>query len=109
MHAHALSLREDTFDEIPGPYARPRGVPRLEDCAFYHSVDLPGHGFQPGLWDLRGNVDAYFGHVDVAGKRVLEVGTANGFLRVNVSQCEDERLFNVLPSIMRQCRGARVS
>ena len=64
----------------PAPAAAPQGVPALAECHFYHSIDLPVHGFQPGLWDLRHNVDAYLGHVPVAGRRVLEVGTANGFL-----------------------------
>lgn len=60
-------------------YAAPRD-PEIGDCAFYHAIDLPRHGLRPGCWDLRANVDAYLGHVDLAGKRVLEVGTANGFL-----------------------------
>ena len=34
----------------------------------------------PGAWDLRGHESAYLGGVDVAGKRVLELGPANGFL-----------------------------
>lgn len=60
--------------------APPPSVPALDDCHFYHAIDLPLYGFQPGLWDLRRNVDAYLGFLPVAGKRVLEVGTANGFL-----------------------------
>jgi SAM-dependent methyltransferase len=50
-----------------------------EDCIFYHSIDLPGLGTVPGMWDHRGTVDPYLGHVDVADKRVLEVGPASGF------------------------------
>ncbi|MET0555786.1 MAG: hypothetical protein ABW221_22290 [Vicinamibacteria bacterium] len=50
-----------------------------EDCIFYHSIDLPGLGTVPGVWDHRGTADAYLGHVDVAGKSVLEVGPASGF------------------------------
>ncbi len=37
------------------------------------------------------------------GNVFSRAGTANGFLRFNVSQCDDERLFKVLPTIMRQC------
>jgi len=33
-----------------------------------------------GPWDIRGGVDDYLGNVDLKGKRVLEVGTASGFL-----------------------------
>lgn len=61
-------------------YARPRRVTRLDACAFFHTMDLPGHGVVRGLWDLRGTVDAYLGHPDLAGKRVLDVGTASGYL-----------------------------
>ncbi|MBD9650927.1 PLP-dependent aminotransferase family protein [Ensifer sp. ENS09] len=37
------------------------------------------------------------------GNVFSHAGTANGFLRFNVSQCDDARLFKVLPTIMRQC------
>jgi hypothetical protein len=50
-----------------------------EGCIFYHSIDLPGLGTVPGVWDHRATADAYLGHVDVAGKRVLEIGPASGF------------------------------
>ena len=36
------------------------------------------------------------------GNVFSHAGTANGFLRFNVSQCDDARLFKVLPTIMRQ-------
>jgi hypothetical protein len=58
----------------------PRLVHGPEECDFYHAVDLPRFGFQPGLWDLRRGVDAYLGHQPLAGRRVLEVGSASGFL-----------------------------
>ena len=50
------------------------------DGFFYHTIDLPGHDTILGAWDLRGDPDAYLGFVDFAGKRVLEVGAANGYL-----------------------------
>jgi hypothetical protein len=62
------------------PYAPERTVTSLNECWFYHVMELPGHGEVPGQWDLRNGVDAYLGHVSVAGKRILEVGTASGFL-----------------------------
>jgi SAM-dependent methyltransferase len=52
----------------------------FEDCYFYHTIDLPGRGEIAGEWDLRANVDDYLGGVSMAGKRVLDLGTANGFL-----------------------------
>jgi SAM-dependent methyltransferase len=60
--------------------APPRFVDRLEDCYFYHTMDLPGLGVVEGMWDLRGRFDDYVGDVDVAGKSVLDVGAATGFL-----------------------------
>jgi hypothetical protein len=61
-------------------YAQPREITALEDCTFYHTMDVPGYGEVGGHWDLRPNVDKYLGGVNLKGKRVLEVGTANGYL-----------------------------
>jgi SAM-dependent methyltransferase len=60
--------------------APPRFVERLEDCFFYHAMELPGLGLIPAHWDLRGRFDDYIGGVSVAGKSVLDIGTATGFL-----------------------------
>ena len=51
-----------------------------DDYYFYHTIDLPGLGEMKGEWDLRNAADDYIGHIDVAHKRVLEIGAANGFL-----------------------------
>ncbi len=64
----------------PSPFAEPRLVTDLALCDFYHSMDIPGYGPVQGMWDLRRDPDAYLGRVDFRGKRVLEVGTASGFL-----------------------------
>jgi len=61
-------------------YAQPKDVGDPAECVFYHVADLPGHGTTSGQWDLRATADAYLGNVDFAGKRVLELGTASGFL-----------------------------
>lgn len=61
-------------------YASPQIVTKVEDCWFYHTLDLPQHGTVAGAWDLRPNVDAYLGGVDFRHKRVLELGPASGFL-----------------------------
>jgi len=68
------------MEQVESPYATPREVVSLADCYYYHTMNLPGIGVIPGEWDLRKGVCAYLGHVSVAGKRVLEVGTADGFL-----------------------------
>jgi hypothetical protein len=39
-------------------YARPWEVARLEDCYFYHTMDVPGVGGATGSWDLRAGLDA---------------------------------------------------
>jgi len=61
-------------------WAEPREVTSLDDCQFYHTMDLPGLGTVKGAWDLRGRETAYLGSVDVRGHSVLEVGTASGHL-----------------------------
>jgi hypothetical protein len=66
-----------TEDEL---YARPIDVTDVHDCHFYHTVDLPGHGCLEGEWDLRANIGPYLGGVSFRGKRVLDVGSATGFL-----------------------------
>lgn len=63
-----------------GIYAKPKVVSDVGECYFYHTMDIPGHGEVTGEWDLRGGVDSYLGGVDFRGKRVLELGTASGFL-----------------------------
>ena len=61
-------------------YADPRVITDQRECFFYHSMDLPGVGEVKGQWDLRGDFDKYIGHVELAGSRVLDVGSGSGFL-----------------------------
>jgi SAM-dependent methyltransferase len=62
-------------------YAQPPAeLPRLESCRFYQTIDLPDLGIQRGQWDLRSEIDRYLGALDFSGRRVLEIGTANGFV-----------------------------
>ena len=61
-------------------YASPRNVQNLSDCFFYHTMELPGIGVVEGQWDLRGRLDDYLGGVPLVGRRVLDVGSASGFL-----------------------------
>ncbi|MDB5591585.1 hypothetical protein [Enterovirga sp.] len=61
-------------------YDTPRHVEGPEGCHFYHATDLPGIGSVPGDWDLRATVGDYLGNVPFAGKRVLDIGSASGFL-----------------------------
>lgn len=68
-HAGAPTVRE-----IP-----PR-QPRREDCMFYHSYTLADGEEVSGEWDLRPATAQYLGEVNFAGKSVIEVGPASGFL-----------------------------
>jgi SAM-dependent methyltransferase len=85
--------RDDGFEIPPRTppieselYAAPRVVDDLEECWFYHTMDVPGHGTVHGHWDLRRTVGTYLGNVDFAGKRVLDVGCASGFLSLHVER-----------------------
>lgn len=68
------------------PYAKPRAIQSLDECYFYHTMDVPGHGTIKGEWDLRGSVDDYLGHFDFANKRVLDVGAASGILSFHIEK-----------------------
>lgn len=62
-------------------YAAPRHIASATSCDFYHAMDIPGLGVtEHPQWDLRGTESAYLGGVELAGKRVLEIGPASGFL-----------------------------
>jgi len=52
----------------------------LSDFVWYHAFELPDGRLLPGAWDLRGHEQDYLGGVEVAGKRVLELGPATGYL-----------------------------
>jgi O-methyltransferase len=68
-------------------YATPRRVTSLEDCHFYHTMQVPGHGLVKGEeWDLRMSTRPYLGHTNFAGQRVLEVGPASGYLSFYMEQ-----------------------
>lgn len=62
-------------------FARPPLVlPELGECGFYHTIDLPIYGLQLGKWDLRSGIEAYLGPAELRGRRVLEIGTSNGYV-----------------------------
>ena len=69
---------------MTSPCVTPRGVRSREDCLYYHTIELPGLGLIRGFWDLRGGEDAYLGNVEVAGRSVLEIGPASGFLTAHL-------------------------
>jgi SAM-dependent methyltransferase len=64
----------------------PWPLPDPADCVFYHDLDLPEGEAISGVWDLRGGFDQYIANYPVAGKTVLDVGTASGFLAFSAEQ-----------------------
>jgi len=63
-----------------------RDVTSMEACEFYHVVDLPDGPPTRGQWDLRKTADRYLGNVDFAGRRVIEIGPASGFLSFHMER-----------------------
>ena len=61
-------------------------APTSPNLVWYHAIELPGGQVLPGAWDLRGHEAAYLGGVNVAGKRVLELGPATGYLTFYMEQ-----------------------
>ncbi|MBV8490713.1 MAG: methyltransferase domain-containing protein [Candidatus Eremiobacteraeota bacterium] len=59
---------------------QPWPMPEKSKCDFYHCMDFPDGESVTGEWDIRGRFDQYIGHYPLAGKTVLDVGTASGFL-----------------------------
>lgn len=81
-------------------YASPRDVTTPDDCVFYHTIDLPQLGTMTGSWDLRGHEKEYLGNVDLKGKRVLELGTASGYLCFAMERMGAEVVaFEIAPDI----------
>ena len=73
-------------DEFQADLGRRRGQTEPEGIVWYHAVELPDGQVLPGAWDLRGKESDYLGGVDVAGKRVLELGPATGYLSFHMER-----------------------
>jgi O-methyltransferase len=65
-------------------YVPPRQIASLEECLYYHTIDLPEVGQVRGAWDLRGGERAYLGGIELADRAVLEIGPASGFLTAHM-------------------------
>ncbi len=87
-------------------YAHPRQISDVTECEFYHTMDLPGIGTVNGSWDLRGRIHDYIGGIPVRGRRILDLGAANGFCSFDVEKlgaqvvsfdAESATLFENLP------------
>ncbi|WP_426271554.1 class I SAM-dependent methyltransferase [Dyella kyungheensis] len=62
------------------PYAKPRHIEDVNQCYFYHTMDLPEIGTVAGNWDLRASLPAYLGGFQFSDKRALDIGCASGIL-----------------------------
>src|SRR6266498_3781065 len=82
--------------------AKPRYIDSLTDCFFYHAMELPGFGLVRAHWDLRGRFDDYIGGVEVAGKSILDVGAATGFLSFEAEKRGAARVLSFDMSDARQ-------
>jgi SAM-dependent methyltransferase len=60
--------------------AAPWPIPGKSECMFYHAMRYPDGETVDGAWDIRDLFAQYIGHYPIAGKTVLDVGTAGGFL-----------------------------
>ena len=58
----------------------PWPLPEKSSCIFYHTMEFPGEPVIFGGWDIRGLFPSYIGDYEIAGKTLLDVGTATGFL-----------------------------
>ena len=63
-----------------------RDMPARDACDFYHVTSLPDGTVTSGQWDLRQTAERYLGGVDLAGKRVIEIGPASGFLSFHMEK-----------------------
>lgn len=73
-HKPKRNKRRQTSMMTISPFAEERLVTNIEDCYFYHTMDIPGHGVVEGEWDLRANISNYLGGCNFQGQRVLDVG-----------------------------------
>jgi SAM-dependent methyltransferase len=87
-------------------YATKTKIRPIEECYFYHTMEIPGHGRVEGEWDLTQATSEYLGNVSFAGQRVLEVGPASGYLSFEMEKrgasvvsvdVGDEFVFDVVP------------
>ncbi len=67
-------------------FAQPKIVEDSTDCFFYHKMNLPEIGEVGESWDIQNCIDDYLGNCDYRGKRVLDVGTASGYLSFEIEK-----------------------
>jgi hypothetical protein len=53
---------------------------RLDDCEWYHIMEVPGLGLTDGIFDCRKDIDNILGNLDFKNKKVLNLGPITGYL-----------------------------
>jgi tRNA (mo5U34)-methyltransferase len=76
-----------------------RGVPDAGQYLWYHTVDLGGGVCTPGMHDYRQTVDAFGFPESMAGKSVLDVGSATGFFAFEFERRGGDVVSVELPSL----------
>ena len=70
----------------------------LNDCEFYHTMELGDRQVVTAQWDLRGDELAYTGGYAFGRKRVIEFGPASGFLTAYLDRSgADATVFDLPP------------
>jgi len=52
----------------------------LDDCEWYHIMEIPGVGLTEGVFDVREDIGNIFGNLDFKDKKVLNLGPSTGYL-----------------------------
>ena len=73
-------------------FANKRKNINIEDCYFYHTMDLPGYGVVKGEWDLSNNLRNYLGNYNFKNKTVFDVGCASGYLSFEIENMGTEKV-----------------
>jgi len=60
-------------------FIKPKKEIKKENCNFYHTIEVDGSLINGG-WDLRHSIDNYLSNFDFEGKRVIDIGSASGYL-----------------------------
>ena len=77
-------------------FIAPTVVTDAKQCFFYHSMDIPDHGFVQGACDMRESIAHVVDPVDFKGKRVIEIGPASGFYAFQMENRGGRRICRAL-------------
>jgi hypothetical protein len=61
-------------------YITPKKNIDINDCRFYHTFNFDGKDKINAKWDLTNCIDDYLSNFDFKGKRVIDIGSASGYL-----------------------------